>query len=95
MDTTTVTAPYGSAPATLYAADVATTELMGIEETRKVLGDRITAAEKTETHTIVTKHGQPAAALVDIAWYTRARESLGDPTDIRVVPPKPPKGDAE
>lgn len=89
MDTLALATPYGSAPASLYAADMATTELMGIEETRKTLGDRITAAQDDERHTIVTKHGQPAAALVDIAWYARARESLGDPTDIRVPRPKP------
>lgn len=88
METLAIPAPYGSTPVSLYAADMATTELMGIEETRKVLGDRIAAAQDEERHTIVTKHGQPAAALVDIGWYARARESLGDPTDIRVPKPK-------
>lgn len=81
--------PYGSAPGSLYAADMATTELMGVEVARKILGDRIREAEENERHTVVTKHGQPAAVLVDIAWYARARESLGDPTDIRVPSKKP------
>lgn len=84
MESLTVAAPYGIPPATLYAADMATTELMGVEVARKQLGTRIAKAENNETHTVVTKHGQPAAVIVDIAWYARARESLGDPTDIRV-----------
>lgn len=86
MTIATEASPYGSAHAALYAADVATTELMGIEETRKVLGDRVDRAAEAELHTIVTKHGQPAAAIVDVGWYIRARAALGDPTDLRVAP---------
>ena len=77
---------YGTPSAGLYAADVATTELMGVEEARKVLGDRIDKARDDELHTVVTRHGQPSAVLVDIAWYIRARDAVGDPTDIRVAP---------
>ena len=68
----------------LYDADMATTELLGLEETRKDFRARVTVAEKEETHTVVTLYGSPAAVLVDIEWYRRAREALGDPTDLRV-----------
>jgi prevent-host-death family protein len=84
MTTQVVTSPYRIPQGAPYAADVATTELMGVETARKKLGDRIDAARDDELHTVVTRHGQPAAVLVDMAWYVRARESLGDPTDIRV-----------
>jgi len=57
---------------------------MGVEFARKKLGERIDFARDDELHTVVTRHGQPAAVLVDIAWYIRARESVGDPTDIRI-----------
>jgi len=80
MDTKT----FGNPVATLYAAAVATTELLGVEDTRKGLAGRVKLADEQETHTVVTLHGQPAAVLVDIGWYIRARESLGDPTDLRV-----------
>jgi prevent-host-death family protein len=88
MVTFPVAPPYGSTQESLYAADVASTELMGVEDARKKLGDRVKRAADDELHTVVTVHGQPAAVLVDIAWYTKARESLGDPTDIRVAPRK-------
>lgn len=78
------TSPYRIPQGDPYAAEVATTELMGVEDARKKLGERIDFARDGELHTVVTRHGQPAAVLVDMAWYVRARESLGDPTDIRV-----------
>jgi hypothetical protein len=75
--------PYRTAHGTLYAADVARTELMGIESTRKVLGSRVVPPEDAEfVHTVMTKHGQPVAVIVDIDWYRRAREALADPTDL-------------
>ena len=84
MTVQTQDSPYRISPGDPYAADVAATELMGIETARKKLGERVDMAAAGELHTVVTKHGQPAAVLVDMAWYVRARECLGDPTDIRV-----------
>lgn len=65
-----------------YDADMARTEFLGIEGTRTKLGERIQKAEKDEIHTVMTKHGQPKAVLVDIEWYRKAREALKDPTDL-------------
>lgn len=82
MTVETIEDLYGSAGGALYAADVARTELMGVESTRKVLGQRVDKAAAEELHTVMTKHGQPAAVIVDMDWYRRARKALKDPTDL-------------
>lgn len=82
---------YELPPGGLYAPEMATTEIVGVEDARKGLSGRLRAAAKEEIHTVVTVHGQPSGVIVDMAWYTKAREALGDPTDIRVRPPEPPR----
>jgi len=77
-----VASAYESAQESPYDVDVARTEFLGIENTRTKLGDRIERAEKDEVHTVMTKHGQPKAVLVDIGWYRKAREALKEPTDL-------------
>lgn len=89
------TETFGSSTGTLYAAEMATTELLGVEEVRKGLSGRVDLADKTETHTVVTMHGRPSAVIVDMAWYVKARQALGDPTDIRVAPKAEPKAKVE
>lgn len=75
--------PYGLAEENLYAAGMARTELMGIEKSRQTLGERLREANsKDEVHTVVTKHGKPDGAIVGMDWYRRAREALGEPTDL-------------
>jgi prevent-host-death family protein len=74
--------PYGVPYRELYDPDVAKTELMGVENTRKVLGQRVDAATDQDLHTVLTKRGQPAAVIVPMAWYRQAREAVGDPTDL-------------
>lgn len=80
--------PYETAQGTLYASDVVRTEWMGIDNARKVLGDRVKKARKEDLHTVMTRHGQPEGLVVDAWWYQAAREALGDPWDVQ-LPPKP------
>lgn len=73
---------YESTSGVLYDPDVARTELMGVEETRKALSERLKKAEEEDLHTVMTRHGKTRGVIVDIDWYRRARESLGEPTDL-------------
>jgi PHD/YefM family antitoxin component YafN of YafNO toxin-antitoxin module len=86
---------FGNPIETLYSPDMAKTEMLGVEDTRKAFSARIIAADSDEIHTVVTLHGQPAAVLVDVSWYARAREALGEPTDIRRGPKPLKKPEAE
>jgi len=65
---------------------MASTELMSVEEARAVLSTRFKRAREAELHTIVTKHGEPDGVLVDFAWYKKAREALGEPTEVAFTP---------
>ena len=77
------TIQYVSPEESLYAADVAKTEMMGVERARQTLGDRLRKANaEEEIHTVVTKHGRPDGLIVGMEWYRRAREALGEPTDL-------------
>jgi hypothetical protein len=58
------------------------TELMGIEAARLPLGKRSALAKEEGVHTVLTRFGQPETALVPMEWYRRAREALGEPTDL-------------
>lgn len=74
------TAPRGTPRATLYAAVMVRKELMGIEVARRSLGERVEKVK--EVQTVMTKHGRPTAAIVDIEWFRLACAALGEPTDI-------------
>lgn len=63
---------------------------MSVEEARAVLSTRFKRARDEEVHTIVTKHSEPDGVLVDFAWYKRAREALGEPTEVTFIP-RPPR----
>lgn len=82
MSVSTTSDQYGSPTADLYDPDVATTERIGVEAARKVLGQRLDLAKKEGVHTILAKHGADAGAIVPMDWYRLAREALGDPTDL-------------
>lgn len=77
--------PQGTAQEDLYDLAMPRTELMGVEALRKVLGPKVKDLANTatpETHTVITMHGHATAVVVSIGWYRKARESLGEPTDL-------------
>lgn len=73
---------YESTSGVLYDPDVARTEMLGVEEARKALSERLKKAEEEELHTAVTRHGKTRGFIVGPEWYRRAREALGEPTDL-------------
>lgn len=73
---------HGEPPADLYDPGVAKTERIGVEAARKVLGQQLDKAKADGLHTIIAKRGTDEGALVPMDWYRRAREALGDPTDL-------------
>lgn len=75
-------APHGRATGTLYDPDVAKTERMSVEEVRRVLGQRLDKARDEGLHTVLAKHTRDTGVIVPMDWYRRAREALGDPTDL-------------
>jgi len=84
---------YDKPTALLYAAPVRT-ELMGMEEVRKDLRRRLQLAnperdpkkpedeQPEEVHTVITQRGKLGGVLVGPEWYRKAREALGEPTDL-------------
>lgn len=72
---------------TPYDLDVARRVMMGIQELRLRLRERVSALS-SGIHTVFTRHGRPVAVLVDVDWYQRAAEALGDePMGFETVPP--------
>jgi len=51
--------------------------MMGIQELRLRLKERVSAVQDG-IHTVFTRHGRPVAVLVDIDWYRRAVDAIGD-----------------
>lgn len=64
-----------------YDLGVAKRELRGIQELRLHIKERVNAVLQG-THTVFTRHGKPVAVLVDMDWYRRAADALGEPTDL-------------
>lgn len=84
--------PYRSS----YDLEVAKRVMMGIQELRLRLRERVDALGQG-IHTVFTRHGRPVAVLVDVEWHRRATEALGEePLGFDTVPPpqaKKPKTD--
>lgn len=49
----------------------------GIDAIRNKLGDYVNAALYRGEHTVITRAGKPAAVIVPVEWYEKAREALG------------------
>lgn len=61
--------------------------MMGIQELRLRLRERVADVQKG-IHTVFTRHGRPVAVLVDVAWYQRAVEAVGeDPLGFEMAAP--------
>lgn len=80
-------------PQGLYADDMATRELRGIQDARDNFRERVDRALENGVHTVVTRHGRAAVAVVPWSWYLQAAEAMEDPVDLEMLTAKPPKGD--
>jgi prevent-host-death family protein len=67
-------------PGVLYADLMAKRELHPAQEVREKFAARVDDALRG-IHTGITRHSRPVAVLVDMEWYRRAAEALGEPTD--------------
>ncbi len=74
----------GSPHEDLYDPAVATIKRRTAEEARKDIGRLIDAGAvgELDEHSPVSKHSRVGVVIVPIDWYRRAREALGDPTDL-------------
>lgn len=82
MTQTSQTQPYESPPGALYDPAVAKMQRLSVENARRTFGDVIKSAAEQQVHTVVTRHGADMAVVVDRDFYRRAREALGDPTEL-------------
>lgn len=84
---------YGKPAGTLYGVDMANREMMGVQDFRLNLSDKLKAIRKG-LHVILTNRGQAVAAVVPWEWYTRAAEALNDPFAVAIPVAPPPPDDA-
>lgn len=83
MITVDVAEPSGSATGTPYAVGMARSVFMGLEEARQKLGPQVDKANQEDpAFTVLTKHGKPLGAIVSFEYLRRAREALGEPSDL-------------
>ncbi|MFD6565329.1 hypothetical protein [Micromonospora profundi] len=63
---------------------MAKVERVSVETVRKDIGKWVKQAADGEfdTHKLVARHSADELLVVDKAWYRRAREALGEPTDL-------------
>lgn len=79
---TLIEAPlYTGADRRLYAADMPRRVILGVQDFRKRLKERLDALARGE-ETIVMRRGKFVAALVTPDSYREQRERSGEPTDL-------------
>ncbi len=82
MESLVTTEPSESATGTLYDPAVGKIQRLSVENARKTLGHVVKQADEHQIHSVVTLHGADKAIVVDMDFYRRAREALGDPTEL-------------
>ncbi|WP_431728621.1 hypothetical protein [Verrucosispora sp. TAA-831] len=67
-----------------YDHGVANLRYLSVEELRKELGSlaKKGVEGQLDEHIPTTRHGKVGLLVVDLDFYRRAREALGDPTDL-------------
>ncbi len=81
MQTATATRQmYGETDSDLYAADMVKRVMLGVQEFRTYLRERLVAIEKGE-HTVLARRGKPVAVMVPMDWYRDAAAAMNDPTE--------------
>ncbi|MFC0504254.1 hypothetical protein [Micromonospora costi] len=59
-------------------------ERVSVETVRKEIGEwaKQAASGPLDSHKLVGRHSTDSLVVVELDWYRRAREALGDPTDL-------------
>lgn len=83
METATLPAGmYGEPDGDLYAAGMVKRVMLGVQEFRIHLRERLRLIEDQGEHTVLARRGKPVAVMVPMDWYRRAAEALDDPTEF-------------
>jgi hypothetical protein len=88
MNAQTSTVLYREPAGCLYPAGMTRRRQMTVQEARDNLAERLNRLDSdTEKnpeieHTVISRRSRTAGVLVDIDWYRRAAEALGDPTEF-------------
>lgn len=59
----------------MYVAGV---EVIGIDRARGDLGGIVDRARLKGEHTVITRAGKPAAVVVPVDWYEKAKAAIGE-----------------
>lgn len=67
-----------------YDPAVAKVERVSVETVRKDIGAWVKEAAdgQLDSHKLVGRHRVDSLVIVERDWYRRAREALGEPTDV-------------
>lgn len=82
MTTTLAPPTYGEPHAELYAAEMVKRVLLGIQEFRTALAERVKQATDAGEHTVLMKRGKPVGVYVPIDWYRTAAAAVDEPTEF-------------
>lgn len=71
-----------------YSSGMAKRVMMGVQEFRLSLRDRVSAGRDKGEHTVLSWRGRPVGVYVPIDWYREKATELGDRLDIEVNFPR-------
>lgn len=81
MTITPIRPPHTGPHSSLYAAEMVKRVLLGIQEIRARIAERVDALDAAE-HTVLQRRGRIVGAMVPIDWYRKASEKMGEPTEF-------------